>query len=108
MSTCAQDGDETQNFTVDVMDYIFHEMFDAMVSRNTLPYAPYIQLLINDTVVAEDLSQYPYVDHKFKKAYVKRKSAAPVAPSAGFLWEMPGLVASPPVVLLLLLLFRRK
>jgi hypothetical protein len=74
---CAQDGDEAQDFTVDVMDYIFHEIFYAMVSRATMPYAPYIHLLINDIVVAEDLSQYHYVDHKFKKAYVKRKTTAP-------------------------------
>ena len=76
---CAQDSDETKDFTVDVMDYIFHEIFDAMVSRTSMPYAPYIQLLINDTAVAEDLSQFPFVEHKFKKAYIKRKKAAPVA-----------------------------
>ena len=39
---CAQDGDETKDFTVDVMDYIFREIFDAMVSRTSMPYAPYI------------------------------------------------------------------
>ena len=63
------------------MDYIFHEIFDAMVSRTSMPYAPYIQLLIDDIVVAEDLSQYPYVEQKVKKAYVKRKKAAPSAGS---------------------------
>ncbi|KAK1686253.1 hypothetical protein QYE76_047101 [Lolium multiflorum] len=78
---CAQDGDETRDFTVDVMDYIFHEIFNAMVSRTSMPYAPYIQLLINDTVVAEDLSQFPFEEHKFKKAYIKRKKVAPVAGS---------------------------
>jgi hypothetical protein len=80
---CAQDGDETKDFTVDVMDYIFHEIFDAMVSRTSMPYAPYIQLLINDTAVAEYLSQFPFEKHKFKKAYIKRKTAAPAALVAG-------------------------
>ena len=27
---------------LDVMDYIYKEMFDAMVCRTTIPYAPYI------------------------------------------------------------------
>ncbi|KAK1629283.1 hypothetical protein QYE76_003598 [Lolium multiflorum] len=80
---CAQDGDETKDFTVDVMDSIFREIFDAMVSRTSMLYAPYIQLLISDTVVAEDTSQFLFVDHKFKKAYIKRNIAAPGAPVAG-------------------------
>jgi hypothetical protein len=63
------------------MDYIFREIFDAMVSRTSMPYAPYIQLLINSTVVAKDMSQFPFVDHKFKKAYTKRKTTAPITGS---------------------------
>ncbi|KAK1663626.1 hypothetical protein QYE76_051785 [Lolium multiflorum] len=39
---CAQDGDETKDFTIDVMDYIFCEIFDAMVSQTSMPYASYI------------------------------------------------------------------
>ncbi|KAK1632340.1 hypothetical protein QYE76_006655 [Lolium multiflorum] len=79
----AQDGDETSDFTLDVMDYIIHEINDAMVSRTTMPYAPYIQLLINSTAVAEDMSQFPFEEHKFKKAYVKKKTAAPTTPASG-------------------------
>jgi hypothetical protein len=63
------------------MDYIFYEIFDAMVSYTCLPYAPYIQLLINDTAVAEDLSQYARMEHRPKKTYVKMKQAALAAGS---------------------------
>jgi hypothetical protein len=45
---CAEDEEE-KDYTVDVMDYIFHEIHDAIVSRTTIPYAPYIQLLIDRT-----------------------------------------------------------
>jgi hypothetical protein len=76
---CDEDG-ENKDYTLDVMDYIFHEIHDEMVSRTTMPYAPYIQLLIDNTVVTEDLSEYPRVDHKVKNTYVKRKTAAPPAP----------------------------
>jgi hypothetical protein len=79
---CAHDGDETVDFTLDVMDYIFHEIRDAMVSRTTMPYAPYIQHLINSTAVAEDLSQFPTESHTFKKAY-KKKPVARAAPASG-------------------------
>jgi hypothetical protein len=65
------------------MDYIFHEIHDAMVSRTTMPYAPYIQMLIDNTVVSEDLSGYPREEHKVKKTYQKRKSDAPPAPLVG-------------------------
>ncbi|KAK1618388.1 hypothetical protein QYE76_023905 [Lolium multiflorum] len=79
---CAQDGDEESDFTLDIMDYIFNEIHDAMVSRTTMPYAPYIQLLINNTALAEDLSQFPTESHTFKKAY-KKKPVAPTAPVSG-------------------------
>jgi hypothetical protein len=44
---CARDSDEEEGFSLDVMHYIFNEIHDAVVSRTTMPYAPYIQLLIN-------------------------------------------------------------
>jgi hypothetical protein len=75
------EDEEEKDYTIDVMDYIFHEIFDAMVNRTTMPYAPYIQLLIDSAAVTKDLSQYPRVDHKVKKTYVKRKLAAPTAGS---------------------------
>ncbi|KAK1660264.1 hypothetical protein QYE76_048423 [Lolium multiflorum] len=78
---CACDPDGERDFSLDVMDYIFHAIHDAMVSRTTIPYAPYIQLLINNSVsMNEDLSRYPLVKHTVKKAY-KLKSAPRVAPA---------------------------
>ncbi|KAK1667577.1 hypothetical protein QYE76_055736 [Lolium multiflorum] len=76
---CARDSNGECDYTIDVMDYIFNEIHDAMVSRNTIPYAPYIQLLINNSVAMdEDLSGYALVKHSVKKAYkLKPVSAAP-------------------------------
>ncbi|XP_071685003.1 uncharacterized protein [Lolium perenne] len=81
---CARDGDEVRDYTLDIMDFIFHEIRDAMVSRTTIPYAPYIQLLINNSVsVSEDLSGYPLVKHHVKKAYkLKPVSSAVPAPDS--------------------------
>ncbi|KAK1696173.1 hypothetical protein QYE76_012870 [Lolium multiflorum] len=80
---CARDVTEERDYTLDVMDFIFHEIHDAMVSRTTIPYAPYIQLLINNSVAVcdEDLSGYPLVKHSVKKAYkLKPVSSAVPAP----------------------------
>ncbi|KAK1665220.1 hypothetical protein QYE76_053379 [Lolium multiflorum] len=61
---CARDGDEELDFTLDIMDYIFNEIHDAMVSRTTMPYAPYIQLLINNTAaLTKDLGRFPKESH---------------------------------------------
>ncbi|KAK1665710.1 hypothetical protein QYE76_053869 [Lolium multiflorum] len=80
---CARDVNEERDFTLDIMDFIFHEIHDAMVSRTTIPYAPYIQLLINNSVakVGEDISGYPLVKHHVKKPYkLKPVSSAVPAP----------------------------
>ncbi|KAK1631695.1 hypothetical protein QYE76_006010 [Lolium multiflorum] len=80
---CARDVNEERDYTLDVMDFIFHEIHDAMVSRTTIPYAPYIQLLINNSVAVcdEDLSGYPLVKHHVKKPYkLKPVSSAVPAP----------------------------
>ncbi|KAK1647983.1 hypothetical protein QYE76_065788 [Lolium multiflorum] len=80
---CARDVTEERDYTLDVMDFIFHEIHDAMVSRTTIPYAPYIHLLINNYVAVcdEDLSGYPLVKHHVKKAYrLKPVSSAVPAP----------------------------
>ncbi|KAK1678922.1 hypothetical protein QYE76_039770 [Lolium multiflorum] len=81
---CARDTNEDVDYTIDVMDYIFNEIHDAMVSRNTIPYAPYIQLLINNSVTMdEDLSGYALVKHSVKKAYkLKPVSSAAPAPDS--------------------------
>ncbi|KAK1605066.1 hypothetical protein QYE76_028739 [Lolium multiflorum] len=101
---CARDVNEERDYTLDVMDFIFHEIHDAMVSRTTIPYAPYIQLLINNSVAVcdEDLSGYPLVKHHVKKPYkLKPVSSAVPAPdtfmrdarSSGF---APALVIKDP------------
>ncbi|KAK1610870.1 hypothetical protein QYE76_034543, partial [Lolium multiflorum] len=80
---CARDENEEHDYTLDIMDFIFHEIHDAMVSRTTIPYAPYIQLLINNSVakVGEDISGYPLVKHHVKKPYkLKPVSSAVPAP----------------------------
>ena len=78
---CARDANEEHDFSLDVMDFIFNEIHDAMVSRTTMPYAPYIQLLINNSVAMnEDLSQFPLVKHTVKKAY-KLKPVPHAAPA---------------------------
>ncbi|KAK1686066.1 hypothetical protein QYE76_046914, partial [Lolium multiflorum] len=76
---CARDVNEERDYTLDVMDFIFHEIHDAMVSRTTIPYAPYIQLLINNSVakVGEDISGYPLVKHHVKKPYKLKPVSSP-------------------------------
>jgi hypothetical protein len=51
-------------------------MFDAMVSRGSLPYAPSIMRLIQDTVKDRDFSEQ-CVAHKVKRLYVKKTQSAP-------------------------------
>jgi hypothetical protein len=79
---CATSDDEDMPFHIDVMDYIFHEMYDAMVNKSTIPYAPYIMLLIKDTLEDEDFSEN-LVAHKVKKPYVTKKNLA--GGSGGFM-----------------------
>ncbi|KAK1607937.1 hypothetical protein QYE76_031610 [Lolium multiflorum] len=78
---CARDANEELDFTLDIMDFIFNEIHDAMVSRTTMPYAPYIQLLINNTAnLTEDLGSFPKENHYVKKAY-KKKPVPHAAPA---------------------------
>ncbi|KAK1649240.1 hypothetical protein QYE76_067045 [Lolium multiflorum] len=78
---CARDDNEDQDFSLDVMDFIFNEIHDVVVSRTTMPYAPYIQLLINNSVAMdEDLSRFPMEKHTVKKAY-KKKPVPHAAPA---------------------------
>ncbi|KAK1612793.1 hypothetical protein QYE76_036466 [Lolium multiflorum] len=87
LSICACDGDEELDFTLDIMDYIFNEIHDAMVSRTTMPYAPYIQLLINNTAaLTEDLGRFPTESQTVKKAY-KKKPVPRAAPASGSFME---------------------
>jgi hypothetical protein len=78
---CATSEDPAEDFTLDVMDFIFHEIKDAIIQQNTLPYAPFIMLLIKNTLPDYDLSD-DYVDHTVKKQYVKKKKS--FAPSTTY------------------------
>jgi hypothetical protein len=64
-----------------MMDFIFYEIKDAIIQRNTLPYAPYIMLLIKHSLGDYDLSD-DCVDHLVKKMYVKKKKT--LAPSTAY------------------------
>jgi hypothetical protein len=73
----AQNEDPDKDFTLDVMDFLFNEIYDAMVSRLTIPYAPYIMALIKHTLNDDSLSDDDDVEHKFKKPYMIQPKAPP-------------------------------
>ena len=73
-----QNEEPNKNFQVDVMDYIYHEMYDAMLGRYSIPYAPYIIKLIQKTLEL-DLSDDDCEDHIYKKVYVKKYAKRPAA-----------------------------
>jgi hypothetical protein len=61
--------DPNEDFKLDVMHYIFNEMHDAMLSKRTPPYAPYIMLLIHKKVKDMDFSK-GNSEHKLKRMNV--------------------------------------
>ena len=67
------------------MDFIFHEMHDAVLARGTVPYAPYIMLLIKDILRDIDFSDDCNIVQKVKKPYkikAKDKEVPYPTPSA--------------------------
>jgi hypothetical protein len=66
-----------QHFNLDVMDFIFHEIYDAMVSGHSIPYAPYIMMLLKETLGDDYFSDVVCIDHKKKRPYVKKRTPAP-------------------------------
>ncbi|KAK1685286.1 hypothetical protein QYE76_046134 [Lolium multiflorum] len=78
---CARNKNEDQDFSLDVMDFIFNEIHDVVVSRTTMPYAPYIQLLINNSVTMdEDLSRF-LMTHKYRGCIVVSSISKNVDPN---------------------------
>ena len=71
---CYEDEDPTKMYAVDVGDFIFNELYNAMVGRTTIPYAPYIMKLIKATWKNADFSGMPMVDHHYKKLYMQRET----------------------------------
>ena len=64
-------------------DLIYREMFDAMVCRTSIPYAPYIWMLIKRTALYLRFRESDLVEHALKKPYApKNKPAAPAAHSS--------------------------
>jgi hypothetical protein len=66
---CYMSEDPNEDFQLDVMHYIFNEMHDAMISKRTPPYAPYIMLLILEKVKDMDFSKGSS-EHKIKRMNV--------------------------------------
>ena len=69
-----------QHYNLDVMDFIYNEMFVAMVTGNSIPYAPYIMMLIKHTLPTWDFPEEDCTSHDMKYPYAKRRglSSAPV------------------------------
>jgi hypothetical protein len=78
---CATSTDPDEDFTLDVMDFIFYEIKDAIIQRNNVPYAPYIMLLIKHALADYDIND-DCVEHLVKKMYIKRKKTP--APSTAY------------------------
>ena len=47
---CINNRNPTAVFNVDVMDFIYHEILEAIKMKTTIPYGPYIMMLIKDTL----------------------------------------------------------
>ena len=94
-----EDEDTDKAYPMDVMDFIFHELYNAMLGGHTIPYAPYIMMLIKDTMKGHDFSSLPMEDHHFKKLYMQKEkpSAAPTpAPASGsFMRDARSSAAAP-------------
>lgn len=80
---CNTSEDPDEDFRIDVMHYIFCEMYECMLARKTPPYAPYIMMLIKDKLQDAEIED-ACEPHKWKKLYVKKeKVAPPVGASVG-------------------------
>lgn len=80
-----ENDDPNIDVKLDVMDFIFHEMYDAMIKKKSMPYAPYIMALIKDVLSGQDFSAVCDAKHNPKKLYnkkPKKTAAQPAAPDA--------------------------
>ena len=73
----AHDNRPGMHNKLDVMDYIYHEIFEAMVSRTSIPYAPYIMMLIKGTLQNQVFDDADCEAHLIKRPYVTKAKAAP-------------------------------
>jgi hypothetical protein len=79
---CAKSTDPDTDFPLDVMDFIYNEMFDAMINKGSLPYAPFIMRLIKDKLKDDDFSG-GCVERKVKRLYVKKVKSEDVLVALG-------------------------
>ena len=86
----ANDPNPGQHNRLDVMDYIYREMFDAMVSKHSIPYAPYIWMLIKRTAKTLQFRQRDLVEHRVKKPYVSKAKPTPPVVQDSFMGDARG------------------
>lgn len=72
-----EDPGSDKDWSVDVMDYIYNEMYEAMTTRVTIPYAPYIMKLIKFKFPDYNFSNDEMEPHDFKKLYEKKTVVKP-------------------------------
>ena len=82
---CINNRNPTAAFNVDVMDFIYHEILEAIKMKTTIPYGPYIMLLIKDTLQGQLPPTDDMVSHYFKKVYKTKAATAPTRPSGSFM-----------------------
>ena len=83
------------------MDFIFNEIFETMVKGITIPYAPFIMMIIKDTM-GKDFSNHAMQSHTFKKRYRKSFVVNPSthgqSASGSFMGDACCCCAEPPKV----------
>ena len=80
---CVEDEDPTKAYPVDVMDFVFNELYNSLMGRHTVPYALYIMLLIKKTLPDVDFSGLPLEDHHFKKLYMQKSKTGGATGASG-------------------------
>ena len=80
---CVEDEDPTKAYPVDVMDFVFNELYNSLMGRHTVTYAPYIMVLIKKTLPDVDFSGLPLKDHHFKKLYMQKSKSGGATGASG-------------------------
>jgi hypothetical protein len=67
---CSINEDPSKSFKIDVMDFIFQKIWEAMLHRKCPPYAPYVMMLINEKLGGDPV---PCDDEHLVKRLYKTK-----------------------------------
>jgi hypothetical protein len=94
-SLAAADSRVGQHFNIDVMDFIFNELHEAVVSGHSIPYAPYIMMLIKHVVGEEYFDADDCTVHKLKTPYVKKRTTTTAPTADTFMADARGSGAMP-------------